>query len=382
MIKSSDYIKFLDCNNYLREHLNIFIEAFVKYYGEERRGEIEEKFNNTLIIAYQRPYDKKMLITKAKEEKSLELIELIMKENKWDIKREDLFDTTKTYEYKENMPIDNYSLFLNLYQYKKNNNIEELIENNFIHAKKIVPTLTKEEYLEMIQTRNVLPKYENLDYSKMRRFLSILDINHIDELYERTKKKALSLLNKIDSSITLENLEDYMKDERVMGLNYLSKIYEKTLEEYYNFTKDFTKYEEEISEVLKKEEQLKTRLYQEYIEENKDLVPQNKQDGIEKYRKDPTKTYELNSDLRTILGYSINTTSLLNAFTEESNDILKEANASNWKKDSIKSDRIQYFQIWGINLGNTYENYLESEEVKRVWPSKERMEKYQESVKE
>ncbi|MBR2828711.1 MAG: hypothetical protein IKE70_05720, partial [Bacilli bacterium] len=193
MIKSNDYLKFLDCNNYLRDHLNVFIEAFVKYYGEERRHEIEEKFNNTLIIAYQRPYDKKMLITKAKEEKSLELIESIMKENKWDIKQEDLFDNTKTYEYKENMPIDNYSLFLNLYQYKKSNNIEELIENNYIHAKKIVPTLTKEEYLEMIQTRNVLPKYENLDYLKMRKLLSILDINHIDELYERTKKKAFTL---------------------------------------------------------------------------------------------------------------------------------------------------------------------------------------------
>ena len=38
----SQKIKYLKCYEYLRQNINVFIEAFVEYYGEEKRKEIEE----------------------------------------------------------------------------------------------------------------------------------------------------------------------------------------------------------------------------------------------------------------------------------------------------------------------------------------------------
>ena len=101
MIQTSDYKKYLDCTNYLREHIDTYIEAFVKYYGDNRRKEIEEKFKNTLIIAYQRPTNIKLLIAKAKESKTKELMDRMMEKNTWNIPRELLFDKQDSFQYKE-----------------------------------------------------------------------------------------------------------------------------------------------------------------------------------------------------------------------------------------------------------------------------------------
>ena len=48
-----DRIKmFLNCNQELQEKIKIFIEYFVKYYGEDRREEIEKKLSKAIYIGY------------------------------------------------------------------------------------------------------------------------------------------------------------------------------------------------------------------------------------------------------------------------------------------------------------------------------------------
>ena len=50
-------IRDLEPTQYLNDKLNLYIEAFISYYGEEYREYIEKKLNNIFIIAYQRDDD-------------------------------------------------------------------------------------------------------------------------------------------------------------------------------------------------------------------------------------------------------------------------------------------------------------------------------------
>ena len=52
-------LKFLDFNQYFRDHIDVFKEYFIrfysKFYGEGIREEIEEKFSKCLFIGHQEP---------------------------------------------------------------------------------------------------------------------------------------------------------------------------------------------------------------------------------------------------------------------------------------------------------------------------------------
>ena len=382
MISSSNYIKYLDCKAYLKDHLNVFIEAFVKYYGEERREEIEKKFNSIILIPYQNLSNKKLLLSTARKEKSKELIEEILKSNNTSLEYNDLFDTVDSFEYKEMTPIDKYSLFLNCYNYKKYKSREELIEYHYYLAKKIIPELTKEEYMEMITKKETLPKFDYLSNIKMRQLILILDIDNINIIYERTKEKSLALLQKIDPNITLDNLDDYMeKDERIIALNDLVNKYIQTLEEYEIFNKDLKQYDDRVKEEEQRKQAIKSNLYRELIIENIDFIPESKKDGLEEFLHDSSKYYKLSSEIRKIIGYSVEALGLIDAFSEESEFVLNNPKSPEWKTNSIKRDRIEFFNLLGINLGTNYDDYCNNDEVKKIWPSKERMKRYDEFKK-
>ena len=186
-------------------------------------------------------------------------------------------------------------------------------------------------------------------------------------------------MKKINPSITLENLDEFMENEDIIKLNYLIELYNLSLNEYASFSKDFLDYEEEVKIEKEKESQIKNKLYYELIIDNIDFIPEDKQDGLEEYKNNKEKSFLLSKELKEILGYSLDGNSLLDAFSKESEDIINNPNSSSWKINSIKEDRIKYFNNWGINLGNNYETYLENDEVKRIWPKEERIEKYVES---
>ena len=61
-------LKFLDFNQYLRDHIDVFKEYFIrfysKFYGEGIREEIEEKFSKCLFIGHQEPARLKTILNK------------------------------------------------------------------------------------------------------------------------------------------------------------------------------------------------------------------------------------------------------------------------------------------------------------------------------
>ena len=64
----------------------------------------------------------------------------------------------------------------------------------------------------------------------------------------------------------------------------------------------------------------------------------------------------------------------LESFDDECDAILLDNDIFSDAKKSIIKDRINYFKKLGIDLGNDYEAYVNSEECQRLWPSKELIE--------
>ena len=71
---ASRVLRFIDCYEELRKSIPTFIEAFVTYYGEEYRKEIEEKFSQAIFIGYQDTEYIKTSILTLETEKTEELL--------------------------------------------------------------------------------------------------------------------------------------------------------------------------------------------------------------------------------------------------------------------------------------------------------------------
>lgn len=121
---------------------------------------------------------------------------------------------------------------------------------------------------------------------------------------------------------------------------------------------------------------LREKYYKEFLKENIDLIKEEDRQGVIEYLNDSKKSYLMNYSVRSLLGSSIQSESILESFCEEQEDILNNEETSTFIKNNIIENRIKYFNDIGINLGNNYNLYLENEDVKSNWPTKERLEKF------
>ncbi len=121
---------------------------------------------------------------------------------------------------------------------------------------------------------------------------------------------------------------------------------------------------------------LDDKYHEEFIRENLDILPESirEQVLIELDSGDEYKYFGTFTD--EIFGYFLTSPSLLDAFKEDKNDFSK---LSDWQREETIKKRIKYFNGFGINHGDDYSKYLEDAEVKRVWPTPERVEKFYKS---
>ena len=72
----------LNADRTLQENISKYIDVFVDFYGEDKRDEIERKFNNATFIGYLSPERQQVELTKLIKEKSKELESKVLEYNK------------------------------------------------------------------------------------------------------------------------------------------------------------------------------------------------------------------------------------------------------------------------------------------------------------
>lgn len=363
----------LNADRTLQENISKYIDVFVDFYGEDKRDEIERKFNNATFIGYLSPERQQVELTKLIKEKSKELESKVLEYNETSLESKDLFDTYD-YSLKISQPINNYQNFIELYKLGKEGRKEKYIEDTYNDIKKYLNELTKEEYLKIIETKVLPEKYQNIPYWLKNNIQYTANLQNVEENYEKSFNKASSLIRKIIPRCTLDNFD--INNEEIEKLDKVIEKYKETLKEYENFEKENIEYFNEMQVNKDLEMSLREKYYKEFLKENIDLIKEDDRKGVIEYLNDSKKSYLMNYSVRRLLGSSIQSESILESFYEEQEDILNNEETSTFIKNNIIENRIKYFNNIGINLGNNYNLYLENEDVKSNWPTKERLEKF------
>ena len=363
----------LNADRTLQENISKYIDVFVDFYGEDKRDEIERKFNNATFVGYLSPEMQQVELTKLIKEKSKELEIKVLEYNETSLDSIDLFDTYD-YSLKIFQPINNYQNFIELYKLGKEGRKEKYIEDTYNDIKKYLNELTKEEYLKIIETKVLPEKYQNIPYWLKNNIQYTTNLQNIEENYEKSFNKASSLIRKIIPRCTLDNFD--INNEEIEKLDKVIEKYKETLKEYENFEKENIEYFNEMQVNEDLEMSLREKYYKEFLKENIDLIKEEDRQGVIEYLNDSKKSYLMNYSVRSLLGSSIQSESILESFYGEQEDILNNEEMSTFIKNNIIENRIKYFNDIGINLGNNYNLYLENEDVKSNWPTKERLEKF------
>lgn len=307
------FYKRLNPTQTIKEFLPSLIEVFVAFYGEEERENIEKKFNNLLVVGYSSPKSISSILNHYRKKMSDDFVDKFLDNIKiGDFNKEQLkkciFDN-KELDYIYSHPIHSYLLYK---EGNKNVNVkEDVIKflNNFY------PEVTSDNLDHLIET----------DY-----------FSEVDKVLE-SYRNLLEEYNKKIESVKL--WQDYVDKCELLENNLMKKY--------------IKKYIEEIKELFTKLEldQIKEKLEDSYFSmySLKKICPK-----IENY-----------------LGIDLDSPGLIDSFSEKNENILHDADKSFWQKENILNDRIKYFKNLGLDLGDDYEAYMNSEEAKSLIPSQE-----------
>lgn len=353
-----------------------FIEAFVEYYGEDHRKEIEDKFSKARFIGYQTMSDLKSTINVFSQNITKELIEEIINKHDLNLEVKDL-TSDNGFEFKNIQPINNLLNLLEENSLGADGRLEESITSSLESYKRYIPDLTYEDLKEISKT-GVIPnteKFENASDWLKNNILYSVDSNAIERNLVAHFNGVEELLKLIDPDINQDNFKEKLNNPEFQKFIEIKKDYEKAYESYLERMKVVEKYQIELKKYDEIEMDLNKKYMQEFILDNLDLIPEDKRKGLEDYKEDYNKEIYLDSYIRNTLGYSLYSTIDITSFSSESEEKLTDSNEASWIINSIIIDRIDYFKKNGIDLGENYEDYLNSEEARKIWPSSERVDK-------
>lgn len=353
---------FLDCNEVLQRKIEIFKKYFIKYYGEERKEEIERQFSKAIYIGYMTPQCRRNALNKFIKEESSLLQDVIVKRTSLPVTKEDLFDKND-FDSLSILPIQKLYELRELHRKGKKERLREFNEEGYEFTKRFVKDLSKIKYL-LLKSVDQLPRkfpdviQDNIEY--------YLDKNNAEHEYQRLYKKVLPLLQKINPNVTIDNLDEIFNNK---DIDTLLESYREALQQHLLFKKEHKKHFESQKRNDKLENLLKDKYFMLYIKENIDLIPEENRKPIYDFLNGETKNFYPNNYISTVLGYSLFSTSILEYFNEENDLALEDPNLS-WKANTIKRNRVEYFKLLGIDLGEDYEAYVNNPECQSKWPSK------------
>jgi len=363
------YYDFLNCNEVIKERIKLCIESFVAFYGEENSKDIMNFFENTLFLAYQSPSDYATALNKIINMKVDELATEVLTTSHSPFTKEELYGNVPQDPKKENLPINQLYDFLKETSKGQEQRHNDFLTKGYNEIKNYFPNLTYQDFLNMVKNKTIPDSYEFIPEWVKSVFSFYSNLKNCDREYFKKFSKIKDLLLKIDSDITFENCQEKFQEESFSCLNKLFKSHLLSCQRFTAFQEELTPYIEEVKHNQLVSKELKDYFYTKYLTENMALINEN-QNEINKILAEK-KFYLLNSETRMIFNDSFLFPSALKCFTKEQSLLLESPATKENIKNQIKRDRIRYFNFYGIQLGTDYNNYVESIECQKLWPSEE-----------
>jgi len=359
MLEEKD-LAILNYNNYLRSHMNNFLEAFVMFYGEDCRKELEEKFKNVFLAGYQTPDETMLFIDGLEKEYTKKFISEELKKVNLEEYHQILF-SDYSFERKEFMAINTFKKYYDLYLLGEEKRKQIFIEKGLNNLKVVKPDATLEEYNEYFK-KGVIPHelfvgHSRYLYSNAQYFLNK---ENIDKEYIESKNRFIETFAQ---DLSEEEKENFFESEKFIKYKKAYDCYMNALEKYNQLASFLKPYKENILEDEKIKNKLKEKYEKKYILASSFLLTDKELEEMNNYlnRTGYMRTPKCIDALQNI--------SDLLSLNKESQEKLDNNNTDKWQRESIIRNRIRYFNNRGIDLGSDYKAYCESEDAKKVWPS-------------
>lgn len=359
--------RFLNGNEEIKKAIPLYIEAFVKFYGEEKRKEIEEKFNNLLCLGYQNPSAIVIALITLENQKTIELLEPIFESINIPL---DLITGSLTLSEKDYMPISHLYELIDLHNIGEEGR-KQLFYDDAFRILNSRLNMTEEEFKQLITTKEIPQRYQDKSDFVKEYIMNVIDTSKIERQYKYKFSLAKDLLKAIIPSINEDNFEELLNNDIVQKLMNTRENLEEAYKEY---KEELGSLQDEAQNIKELSTKLGNNLYRQFLKENIDIFPENIRVKVEEYLNDETAILE--HDIWEIAGISLEHDGCIKAFSEDAENILHDSNSPSWKVNSIKEERIKYFKILGLDLGDNYDDYLKSEEARKLTPSKEGIERF------
>lgn len=185
-----------------------------------------------------------------------------------------------------------------------------------------------------------------------------------DWLKDKEDKRMVRILNFLGANVTVENYREKIQDgsleDILQRIENIKKDIADADEKFMLFQEQHNEEYEEIEKSEQIEEQIIQKAGIDYLNEIKVLLPKEEQEKIGNLLQG---NREYKSEY---FNNSVKSEILIESFTQEAEEIL--ANGDEYDQDNIKRKRIEYFKSKGIDLGNNYEDYLNSQEAQKIKP--------------
>ena len=372
--------KRLDCLNTLRSKWHTLAESFISFYGEERRQEIEEKFNNTLPIAYISPTEMKTKLNEIANKYTTTMVENMFKIIPSEWEQTDLLGLNALDN--ENSNLAKFSEFYENYKLGVEGREKKYKESGLEAIRSIIPSFTEEEYEELIKTRTIPEKYNNLKNHEKYNLLIFSDLTRGERILQDQLRSLSNITSKIDSNITVENFDTYLDNPKLQSLIKYAELYPILKEKLNAIMQQYQQYQNEVNEFENNKDKCNEEYFAKFVKDNADLLSEEDQKLLVNYTENINNNYDFKRRVDLLFGSNLKATGDtcdIDYFSEKNEDVLNNPEEASYKKEYIIKKRIDYFKQRGLDLGTDYNEYINSEDAKKLWPSFERVAKLKES---
>ena len=343
--------KLLNCEEVFIKSIPIFMEAFIKYYGEDCRKEIEEKFSKAKFIAYLTNDDIDTILREYGDNKTEELMEKFIANHNLKFTKKELLS------------------YCNSFDYSDDTMIKKIID--LIYASKIIDNLTQEKLNEISTTRIIPEEYKDMPQWLKNQILYSGDLERVKYSFQINYDEIEPYLEKINPDIS--SFKGLIERPEFIELYNLKDAYNQMIVEYNEAKKQFEEFYLEKERISNVRYKIVKECYRDYIKENLDLIPEDKRTGLDEFLEDSEKVYQLDNYIKNTLGGYLYATLDIESFSSEQEDILNNPDTPEWQINSIKASRIKFFKNQGFDLGDDYETYLHNEEIQKILPDMKRL---------
>lgn len=351
------YIKRLELKRTIREALPEIVNAFVEFYGESERTNIEKKLTDKLYIAtYSSLENLESTIISLDKIKSDQLMDEIKKT--FQMSEAEAAAYLCNIQYAPNTGLNgNYRKYLSLYEKTGEERLRDFHEDAVRFFKKYFSNVNNEN-LHKIKDTEAYKRLMSMDSSAdmlKNTWNYYLDDSNAERNFEEVKKRAVSVLKTMHPSITPDNIDEFestgkLKREKdiLMSINSIEEqfaAYRSSLEKYTSYIDRMKKY--------------KTSLKREYMR----LF-------IEKFPGFLTEkeVEDFNSGKNIPLLVEIFDQSNFDAFKSEAKETIKE---NGKEAKALKSMQISFFNNIGFYLGNDLEKYMKDPRCQSLLPQED-----------